>query len=88
MGFRLAYDLAFTTGREVVLVRDDNAHHKVRVLITGLEESGETVTVTGNSLGSSYRPIKAAKKEEPPVPVRGEFTHRDGQWQGELEQIR
>lgn len=88
MGFRLAYDLVPEVGRELVLVREDNSHHKVRVLVTGLEQSGETVTLTGNSLGSSYRPIKAAKKEEPPVPVRGEFTSRDGRWQGELEQVR
>lgn len=88
MVFRLAYDLELAVGREVVLVREDNSNQKVRVLVTGLEEAGDTVRLTGNSLGSSYRPIKAAKKEEPPVPVRGELAGGAGQWRGELEQVR
>ncbi len=88
MAFELAYDLEIAVGQEVIFVRSDDRHRKVRVEVTEIDSSDGRITFSGHSLGSSYREIKAAKKEEPPVRVRGELTRVDDQWRGDLEMRR
>ncbi len=85
MSFELAYDLQPTLGREIVFVRQDDRHRKVRLLLTELDEQGDTLTLTGHSLGSSYQPIKAAKKDETPVVVKGRLQRAGEQLRGSLE---
>jgi len=87
MDFEFAYDLAVTPGKEVVFVKSDDRHRKVRVLITEASSTNETLTFSGNSLGSSVREIKAAKKDEPPVAVTGHFGEADGVWRGSVKQV-
>ena len=88
MEFELAYELAIEVDKEVVFVRRDDRHRKVRVLITEKDaESGSTV-FTGHSLGSSVREIKAAKKDETPVPVKGRFKEIDGKLTGTVEAVK
>lgn len=82
MDFELAYDLALEPGNEVVFVKSDNRHRKVRVFITQVASSDDAFTFSGNSLGSSVKQIKAAKKDEPPVLVSGSFEQVDGVWRG------
>ena len=84
MDFEFAYDLAVTPGKEAVFVKSDDRHRKVRVLITEASASNNTLTFCGNSLGSSVRQIKAAKKDEPPVPVNGHFEKLEGVWKGSV----
>jgi len=85
MEFEIAYELDIQPGNEVVFVRRDDRHRKVRVLITEAHGEGGRITFSGHSLGSSFKEIKAAKKDEPPVPVRGRFEEREGHWVGSLE---
>ncbi len=82
--FEMAYDDALIVGREAVFVVSGDWHQKVRVTITGLEEGDGVRSFTGHSHGSSTRGIKAAKKDEPPVPVKGDFKLVEGRWQGTL----
>jgi len=84
MTFEMAYDDALIVGREAVFVVSGDRHQKVRVTITGLEEKDGERSFTGHSHGSSTRGIKAAKKDESPVAVKGEFSLVDGRWQGTL----
>ena len=81
---RSAYDLELAVGNEVIFVREDDAHRKVRLLIADLEHSGDSVAFTGHSLGSSVKGIKAAKRDETPVVVRGSMTRAGDGWTGEL----
>lgn len=88
MSFELAYDLQVAVGHEVILVRSDDRQRKVRVEITELDSSEDRLSFAGRSIGSSYREIKAAKKEEPPVLVRGELALVDGKWRGNIEMVK
>lgn len=88
MSFELAYDLQVAVGHEVILVRSDDRQRKVRVEITELDSSEDRLSFAGRSIGSSYREIKAAKKEEPPVLVRGELALVDGKWCGNIEMVK
>ena len=56
------------------------------MLITDTGMDGDALTFTGNSLGSSLKEIKSAKKDEPPVIVSGRFQQREGIWKGSLQQ--
>lgn len=85
MKYELAYDLNFVVDREVVVVQSDDAHKKVRLLITGLEHSGDRLDLRGHSLGSSVKGIRSAKKEEPPIVVQGRFEESGGRWTGTIE---
>ena len=85
MDFELAYDLEVAPGNEVVFVLSDDRHRKVRVMITTADLGEDAFSFTGNSLGSSVRAIKAAKKDEPPVLVSGRFEKVDGVWKGRVE---
>lgn len=87
MAFELAYDLEIAVGKEVIFVRSDDRHRKVRVEVTEADTTDDRISFAGHSVGSSYRDIKAAKKEEPPVRVRGELTLVDGQWRGDIEMV-
>lgn len=87
MAFELAYDLELEVDHEIVFVLREDAHQKVRVLLTAVEISGDEVVLSGNSLGSSFRAIKAAKKEEPPVQVKGIFKRTNDKLSGELELV-
>ena len=60
--FELAYDLEVAPGNEVVFVRSDDRHRKVRVLVTEASRAEGNFSFSGHSLGSSVREIKAAKK--------------------------
>ena len=51
MEFERAYDLEVEVGREVVFVRSDDWHRKVRVLITSVEVLADRVSFEGHSLG-------------------------------------
>ena len=84
MEFELAYDLEMEVDHEVVFVLSDDKHRKVRIQVTDVQHDGDTVNVTGNSLGSSVKDIKAAKKDEPPVVVRPQMTRVDGAWRGSV----
>ncbi len=84
MSFELAYDLNIEVDREVVFIKSDDWHRKVRILIQSCDTSGDQITFVGHSLGSSFQPIKAAKREEPPVVVKGDFTLQSGKWVGTL----
>lgn len=88
MAFEMAYDLPLGIDKEIVLVRNDDRHRKVRVLITEFSEQDDTLRFTGHSLGSSYSPIKAAKKDETPVVVQGEFRRTGDNWSGTLEPVK
>ena len=85
MSFELAYDLALEEGKEVVFVVSSDWHRKVRVLLTEVDREGNQMRVRGNSLGSSFKGIKAAKKDEPPVVVEGTFALKGETWRGTLE---
>ena len=85
MDFELAYDLQVAPGNEVVFVKNDDRHRKVRVLITEADTSEDAFSFAGNSLGSSVREIKAAKRDEPPILVRGKFEKKDGVWRGYVQ---
>lgn len=85
MDFELAYDLEVAPGNEVVFVRSDDRHRKVRVFITEADHGEGTFNFSGNSLGSSVREIKAAKKDEPPILVSGSFKKADGIWKGVVQ---
>lgn len=84
MSFELAYSLGITPGKEVVFVKSDDWHRKVRVEISEVNASENSISFKGRSLGSSYQPIKASKKDEPPVPVSGVFTRDGERWYGDL----
>ncbi|HXH04407.1 MAG TPA: hypothetical protein VNN09_13975 [Candidatus Competibacteraceae bacterium] len=84
MAFELAYDLSIAVDNEVVFVKSDDWHRKVRVLITECQEEHGSLSFTGHSLGSSYPPIKAAKKDEIPVVVKGRFQRQGDKLVGEL----
>ncbi len=84
MFFMSAYDLELAVGQEIVFVRQDDGHRKVRLLITELQIQDEAATFSGHSFGSSVREIKAAKKDETPVVVRGNVTLDGNRWVGEL----
>jgi len=84
MSFKSAYDLELAVGNEVVFVREDDGHRKVRLFITELDSAGGSATFTGHSLGSSVRGIKAAKKDETPVLVKGSVKLERGNWVGDL----
>jgi hypothetical protein len=88
MSFELAYDLQVAVGHEVILVRSDDRQRKVRVEITELDSSEDRLSFAGRSIGSSYREIKAAKKEESPILVRGELALVDGKWCGNVEMVK
>lgn len=87
MEFEKAYDLEIQTDKEVVFVQCGNRHRKVRVLVAETDHGSETVTFSGRSLGSSVKEIKASKKDEPPVAVKGHFRSVDGTWKGTLESV-
>lgn len=87
MDYELAYDLTIEVDREVVFVVSDDRHRKVRLLITETQTDGDTVSFVGNSLGSSVREIKAAKRDEPPIVVGGTMTQVDGAWRAELTKV-
>lgn len=88
MAFEMAYDLQMDVGKEVVFVLSDDRHRKVRVFITEKDQQGDTVNFKGNSFGSSYPGIKAAKKDEPPVRVKGQFQRSGNTWTGTLESAK
>ena len=85
MDFELAYDLEVAPGNEVVFVRNDDRHRKVRVLVTEANRADRSFSFSGHSLGSSVREIKAAKKDEPPILVSGNFEEVDGVWKGVVQ---
>ncbi len=85
MDFEIAYDLEVAPGNEVVFVRSDERHRKVRVFITEAHRGEDTFSFSGNSLGSSVREIKSAKKDELPVLVSGNFEKIDGTWKGVVQ---
>ncbi len=85
MEFELAYDLEIAVGNEVTFVAPADRHRKVRVFVTEVKQVGDTLTFAGNSLGSSFKEIKAAKKDEPPVEVLGRLRLDDGAWRGSVE---
>lgn len=85
MEFELAYELEIEPGNEVTFVRCADRHRKVRVLVTDTSMDGDVLTFAGNSLGSSLKEIKAAKKDEPPVLVSGRFEQVEGTWKGSLQ---
>ena len=85
MDFELAYDLEVAPGNEVVFVRSNDRHRKVRVLVTEASCAEGSFSFSGHSLGSSVREIKAAKKDEPPVLVSGNFEMLDGVWKGVVQ---
>lgn len=87
MTFELAYDLGIVADREVVFIKSDDWHRKVRLLVTECSREGDTVRFTGHSLGSSYPPIKAAKRDEIPVVVHGEFAMHNGALRGTLTTV-
>ena len=84
MSFKTAYDLELAIGNEVVFVLEDDAHRKVRLLITELDLGDDTATFTGHSLGTSVKGIKASKRDEVPVVVQGSARRQGGDWVGEL----
>ncbi len=84
MNFESAYDLELEVGKEVVFVRRDDRHRKVRVYLTKLELDDGIARFTAHSRGTSVKEIKASKKDETPVVVNGEFEHIDDVWVGEL----
>ena len=88
MTFELAYDLPIQTDKEVVFILANDRHRKVRLLIVDYAEQADTLTLTGHSLGSSYTAIKSAKRDEPPVVVKGEFQRAGDNWSGSLTMVR
>lgn len=84
MAFKAAYDLQLLEGREFTFVAADNPHHKVRLDITSVEDNGTEVNITGNSIGSSFTGIKAAKRDETPVRVVGQFKREGDELLGDL----
>ena len=88
MSFELAYDLEIKVDREVVFVMTNDRHRKVRLLITEITETHDHIAFTGNSLGSSYPRIKAAKKDETPVVVKGDMTRKQNHWSGQLTMVK
>lgn len=87
MAFELAYDLELAVDHEVVFVLQGDAHKKVRVLVTEVERDGDQIALSGNSLGSSVKEIKAAKKEELPVRVKGTFKRSGDEISGDLQMV-
>lgn len=88
MAFEMAYDLKIDVGKEVVFVLSDDWHRKVRIIVTEKDEQGDKVNFQGNSYGSSYPGIKAAKKDESPVKVKGQFQRSGNKWTGTLESFK
>ena len=88
MSFELAYDLEIKVDREVVFVMTNDRHRKVRLLITEITETHDHIAFTGNSLGSSYPRIKAAKKDETPVVVKGDMKRSADHWSGQLTMVK
>ena len=84
MDFEFAYDLEVAPGNEVIFVRSNDRHRKVRVWVTEATIGDNELHFIGNSLGSSVREIKAAKKDEPPVVVSGQFALHEGKWLGSI----
>jgi len=85
MTFELAYDLELAVDNEVVFVMQGDAHRKVRVLLTEVDDKGDQIAISGNSVGSSFKEIKSAKRDEPPVRVKGTFTRSGDTLSGELQ---
>ena len=88
MSFELAYDLNIAVDKEVVFVMSNDRHRKVRLLITEITETHDHIAFMGNSLGSSYPRIKAAKKDETPVVVKGEMQRSADGWSGDLTMVK
>jgi hypothetical protein len=87
MEFERAYDLEIEVGKEVVFTRSGDWHRKVRVLVTAVEVQGDAVRFEGHSLGSSVKDIKAAKRDEPPVRLRGSMRRAGSGLKGTLELV-
>lgn len=85
--FELAYDLPVRVDSEVVFVNRDDRHRKVRILVTACQDDGQQLSFTGHSLGSSVQGIKAAKREETPVVVQGQFQRHGEQLIGEVSMV-